>query len=413
MEGQGERVDRSGGPGRLTRLARSPRTAQVLGWVALAVLLVFFVQMFGKANRSGGYDFTSYLLSAEALLAGGNPYDTGSPFAYVYPMWPAFALIPLTFLPYWLANAVWFVLGAAALVGALRGILEMAFPGRVARGGAADSIPLLLCLFLSLNVLQNNFLNGQINFLVLWCCVQFLRKMRVGRDGPAGMFLAMAVATKIVPALLLVPIVAAQRWRLLLVAIGGTVGLCVLPLLLPGQSGVELYQEYASRYLVGPLTGEGAWSGDRVHFSIVGALREYGPGAAIPRGVQLGIAAALVVGLGALGIAGRKRRGDASLAWTFTATLLCILLLSPKSETHHLVFLVPGALLVTGSVFWGPKSRARTIGWAAFLACFLLGSQLRETPLLFLSILGLLALVAREAIAPRTNVSAGRALPAH
>ncbi len=59
------------------------RWVKIAALVLLSVLLmVFLIQAYNKAYRDVGYDFTSYLLSAQAVLTGENPFETDSPFDY-------------------------------------------------------------------------------------------------------------------------------------------------------------------------------------------------------------------------------------------------------------------------------------------------------------------------------------------
>ena len=87
------------------------------GIVVLTIVVgtILLIQTFHKAYRVQGYDFTSYLLSAEALLQQKNPYTLDTVFPYIYPLFLAFTLIPLSVIPYGAANLIWFVLNASAL----------------------------------------------------------------------------------------------------------------------------------------------------------------------------------------------------------------------------------------------------------------------------------------------------------
>lgn len=80
------------------------------------VLVILLVQTMHKAYRTVAYDFTSYLLSSEALFEGKNPYVTGTLFPYIYTLFLAFVLTPMTVLPYWLANLCWFTVSGTGLL---------------------------------------------------------------------------------------------------------------------------------------------------------------------------------------------------------------------------------------------------------------------------------------------------------
>ena len=108
-------------------LAREVRLCALALMGGLGVVLLF--QAFRMAYRDEGYDFTSYLLAARALRDGGNPYQVAMPFPYLYPLFLAFALMPLTFVPYWLANAVWLVACLAGLVASCLLLERAGLPG--------------------------------------------------------------------------------------------------------------------------------------------------------------------------------------------------------------------------------------------------------------------------------------------
>lgn len=55
-----------------------PTHVAVLALTA-ALTIVLLVQTLQTGFRSQGHDFTSYLLSAEALQSGEDPYHTGTP----------------------------------------------------------------------------------------------------------------------------------------------------------------------------------------------------------------------------------------------------------------------------------------------------------------------------------------------
>lgn len=91
--------------------------AMLSAWLLLSLLLALI------AFVLFGVDFRGYYAAAHVLLAGGNPYDyrvvsqvlldvTGemgnNP--YYYPPWFAWLFIPLAYLPFQIARAVWMVL---------------------------------------------------------------------------------------------------------------------------------------------------------------------------------------------------------------------------------------------------------------------------------------------------------------
>ncbi|MBV6479681.1 MAG: hypothetical protein HGGPFJEG_02472 [Ignavibacteria bacterium] len=74
------------------------------------VYVIIIVLSFQMINRSGNNDFTSYVLSSKALLKHTNPYETGSPFPYIYPLTLAFILLPFSYFPPTYLQIAWFFL---------------------------------------------------------------------------------------------------------------------------------------------------------------------------------------------------------------------------------------------------------------------------------------------------------------
>jgi hypothetical protein len=121
------------------------RRMQIVALALLAgLLIVLLLQTFRQAYRAGGYDFTSYLLSAKALWNGNNPYKTDTQFGYLYPLFLAFAILPLAAAPYWLANFLWFSLSIASLFLGCLVILRLADRDGHATAGWRLAIPALV-----------------------------------------------------------------------------------------------------------------------------------------------------------------------------------------------------------------------------------------------------------------------------
>src|SRR5688572_33351204 len=94
--------------------------SRILAAAAVVATIVLGAQTWHKAFRPGGNDLTSYLLSARALWDGQSPYGLDTPFPYIYPLFLAFAIVPLAILPYGAAVIGWFAASVAALGVVLR-----------------------------------------------------------------------------------------------------------------------------------------------------------------------------------------------------------------------------------------------------------------------------------------------------
>src|SRR5690606_38645342 len=132
------------------------------------VTIFFLIQTYGKAYRDYGYDFTSYLLSSKAFYSGLNPYQTETPFPFIYPLFLCLVLQPLIILPYWLAVFLWFIGSFFAIFFSAFMFLRMLRPTISEK----SIIVIFGCLYLLLfPIISNNYLNGQINFFIVLLCV--------------------------------------------------------------------------------------------------------------------------------------------------------------------------------------------------------------------------------------------------
>jgi hypothetical protein len=347
---------------RIGQILSRPLAHKVLRGLLLIVAVVLLVQTYRKAMRPDGYDFTSYLQSAEALTSGADPYHTPTPFPYIYPLFLAFVLIPLTHVPYSVAVFAWFMLGAASLYWATRIAAREADPsGRSALVTGAS----LFVLLGALDPIQIDLLNGQVNTEVLLLCLLFFVLYEKKRRAVAAACLATAIALKIVPLVLLLFLALRREWQILAGSLAVAAVLCLSPIVLVGGRIWPLYEGYVREFLLGralPTSGEGV-----IDFTPYGFIGRLLPAVADSSLVRFGTVA-LVLGVIA---SFQLRHRDPRLDFRFLALyLVAIPLLSPMSEVHHLIFVLPAAFLlsaealdpdvrphatviVTVAVFWG------------------------------------------------------------
>jgi hypothetical protein len=255
-----------------------------------------------------------------------------TPFPYIYPLFPALALIPLAKAPYGAAVLLWFALSIAALAWVLAWIARREDP----EGRARDAVPIAaIALILLTEVVQNNLLNGQVNFVVLACCLAAIRAGSTGFTSAA--WWGVAIATKILP-LGLAPWWLLRRRPLVIIgAVGIAIALALAPVLVAGRGAVEWTTEYL-RGFVGASLQDGV-STDTLRFSFYGLVGHLAPDVA-----WLPLACALVV-LGGAALADARRRSREDDHVAYAMYLAVIPLASPKSETHHLAFVLPAAYI--------------------------------------------------------------------
>ena len=390
--------------------------SRILAAAAIVATVVLGAQTWHKAFRPGGNDLTSYLLSARALWDGQSPYGLDTPFPYLYPLFLAFVLGPPALLPYGAAVIGWFAASVAAL-GAV--LVESASRQRIADGGRRSAeLAIAATVLITFNVIQNNLLNGQVNFFVVLCCLMSIVVGRVPpspgtmRGGPvigtrgisAGAWLGAAIALKLMPVLLVFYFLVRRQFRVILVAGAAALLLALAPaLLLDGPLGsvesgfsriVGIYSQYVREFLAPMMTTPDP--SPVLAYSVASVVhRTLGVGPALWLDV---LCAAAVLGtIAALDVRTWRRRGDHFAA--AAAYLVAVVLISPKSETHHLAFAIPAVALCSASLvhegFAFAGKRLAVVLIAAFAIVAAPFSGAAEGPMITAAMIFLIAAVAQ------------------
>lgn len=378
--------------------SRRARVGCVVLWAVSVTILLFGA--LHKAHRPNGNDFTMYLQATDALFTGKSPYSMSGAMHYMYPLFLAAVLGPLLTMPGDLATIVWFLASVASLVGAARVVVGLARASGVIRAGVPTIVPLVVLWFLLWDPIQNDLLNGQVNGPVLLLCVLSLGACLERRTLGSAFPLAAAIAVKLNPALLLGFLAARRRWAAIVLCLGLTAALVLAPLIFIGQ-GLAPYGIYLQSVLLVRVHGEYPIH-QGVSFSVNGVLEKIAPdwGRALwQRALGGGLP---LVGLAVVEIVSRRRRAPGREIWVFSLYLIALLLVTPISEVHHLVYAFPAlGLLLLASVLGEPAPRSpRRLGGG--LACCLLlfgGWVARGGPWFFLALCLLAGLVAAEALA--------------
>ena len=337
---------RYGEPGRGIRPVLAPAvaatTAGVVGWWAITAGTLIDTVVFRSA--------------AHAVLAGQSPYVLRTVVPFVYPPAGVLAILPTALgSSVGAAATVWVGLSLAALARTTWVLVAMAWPSLDRR----QALRRTCWLFAVACVLEPTLITlsfGQVGLLLLWLTVEGLGTQ------PGGVrrtwLVGVAAAVKITPAIVLVGLAAAGRWR---TAAWGVVGLV----------GASVAAAVAAPAAVRDYVG-GSWglaqdvnaTPDLLNHSVIGVVAVVG----LPAGVGLGLAAAVLV----LGIAltARLWRDGDELAGLATV-LVTGLLVSPVSWGHHWVAVYPGLVLLLREV------RARRAGVVVLLSTAVLGMLLQ------------------------------------
>jgi hypothetical protein len=310
--------------------------------LALALLVIVAVTWCGqavrKAERSTGNDLVGYLAASDALYAGQDPYHLPDRFPYIYPLFLAMVVQPLAALDVRPASVLWSALQWGCLLFVLRDArLRL---GRREIAGAA-AIAVIIAVFG--DILQSEFLNGQVNLFVLALVVGSIA-MEPRRPLAAAALLGAAIAIKLTPALMLVYWIVRRRFAVAALACGWAVVFVLLPWFVVGARLWTLYGTYLREFIFA-RTSSGAPHQDEIFFSgygFIGWLTGSPPGRAAVIAAAVAVVVIVVAWHWRLRAPSAELRG--SPAWVYLAATP---LLSPMSEVHHLTAALPLAA-VTG-----------------------------------------------------------------
>jgi hypothetical protein len=263
--------------GRFEAAALSGRAAP---WVFLAIVLAAMVmpsiQMVRKINETkssilrderGRSALGRWLLDAEALRAGEDPYGVGHWFPT--PPLNLMAIVPLSHLSPTAAGTIWCGAKIAAALGAFWWMARVAGPG----GGAVPLGVLLLTFLFSFRAIVSDLQHGNLNLFMLAAVCACLGCALRGRDVMAGVWLALAIVIKVTPALLAVYFLYKRAWRVLAgVAAGLLLFVIIAPSLYLGfERNLTLLGEWFNT-IVAPYALHGFISDEIANQSLPAAL---------------------------------------------------------------------------------------------------------------------------------------------
>ena len=242
--------------------------------VALTALVVVFgclvVYRSAVLSRRMG-DLGCYLRAAWAVRTGGDLYGVtdDNDWHYNYPPLLAILLTPLAdpprgdttgeYVPYAVSVAIWYVLGLLSLCMGVHYLAKAIERQRVDPPSDQEwwrlrVLPVMVCL----PMVGHSLMRGQANLLALACICGMAAGLMTGRRFTAGLCLAGAACIKVFPAfLVLYPIFRRDVRCLAGVAVGGLIGMGLIPGLCFGpEKTLAHYRTYAS-VLLGPALGQG------------------------------------------------------------------------------------------------------------------------------------------------------------
>jgi hypothetical protein len=221
----------------------TPRArAVVLGLAALYAAVIIPTAI----HRST--DLQSHLALANRLLDGLRVYEPQPQFGT---WWPPGALVLLTPL----ALLARLSLAAAKGVFAAFGVACVVW--LVVRAPTTRWIVVALAVAAVCGPLQKDFENLNLNVVLLTLILAATRDLAAGKDTRAGVWLGLATAAKVFPALFIAYAVYRRRWRTALWAAGLAAAITLLPLL----GGLDVARETFGDWIERTQTGTAALRG--------------------------------------------------------------------------------------------------------------------------------------------------------
>lgn len=292
---------------------------------ALILLAVLYAGVVVPVGIHKGGDFAAHLRLSDRLLHDASAYGV-TPVTGVW--WPPFALLLLTpfaalsHVSLALAKGCWALVSVACVAWS------------VARAQAGRWGPVALAVAAVAVPLQTNFEHLNINALLLALVVATGADLGRGSDARAGVWVGMATALKVFPALFLAYFAYRRRWRALgiglAVATGATIA-AVLPYGLP--RGIGVLQEWWE------IIRQGGLAMSPGNQSLPALATRLGA----PQAEALLLDILCLAGAAAL--LGRPGRGG-DLPYEIGAVSLLMVLLTPIAWVHYYVLALPAWLVV-------------------------------------------------------------------
>lgn len=330
--------------------------AQVVGVLLLAVAVAAFLAV--AAVRHGFFDLQVYYGALTWWVHdGGEIYDYLRPntqYGFTYPPFAALVMLPMAYLP-WLAAIVVSVTATVAVTVVLFWWL-VDLIARRAGWTRWFALAVALCLAAAYEPMRETVNFGQVNMLLLFLVAVDLLRLLPGGSRWAGVGVGLATAIKLTPGIFIVYLLVTGRWRAAVTSMATAAGATLLAAALFPDASREFWTE-------------ALWNTDRVgelafvsNQSLRGVVARLDP-------EHPSTLAWLVLVLGTLALwAWRSRAaaagGDEAAGLALTGAVMC--LVSPVTWVHHLVWLLPGLiLLVDNAVAARPGSLRRRLLLAA------------------------------------------------
>jgi hypothetical protein len=377
-----------------------------LWWAVVLLLVLAWGAELARVWRiTNGNDLAVFLRAGERVVAGEDIYADTAAFQqaleagtfslrddtvvwpYAYAPLIAVMMVPATYLPYAVVQALWWGLGVVSLLLGSWLTLRAVGVGRDSGGLEPQMLALVLLVLYRFEPAVSALRLGQIEplqFLLMALTLYALQRSGSGWQAIGGAALGLATGLKFFPGALVALLVWRGRWRAAAWALGVAVVTIVGPALIAGFHPAD-YLRYASLYGIG-----GAFAAFPLNQSLNGFFSRnliYNVFTATLKGLHLPtLAAALTLGSSAVIVAAsawltRPTRlfaedadevdDGASFALAYGLAVMALLLVSPHSQVYAYVWaLIPLLVLLS----WQAMAAARPAlgGWLGVIAAYLL-----------------------------------------
>ncbi|MGC5029615.1 glycosyltransferase family 87 protein [Micromonospora sp. DT229] len=328
---------------------------QIVFVVVLAVAVAAFLSV--AAARHGFFDLQVY---RGALIwwarEGGELYDhlrPGTQYGFTYPPFAALLMLPMAYLPWHAAIVVSVAAGVATSAVLIWWLLDPV--SRRAGWTRWFAFAVAFCLAAAFEPMRETINFGQVNTLLLFLVAVDLMRLLPGGSRWAGIGIGLATAIKLTPGIFIVYLLVTGRIRAAVTAVAAATGATVLAAALFPDASREFWT--TALWNTGRV-GELAFVSNQSLRGVVARLDPTNPSTL----AWLGLVA-VTVALWVWRSRAAVRAGNETAGLALTGAVMC--LVSPVTWVHHLVWLLPGLLLLVEGTVAAPSGSRRRRGLLA------------------------------------------------
>lgn len=356
-----------------------------LAIITVLVSGVYFARQSGTNPHKYENDFNVFYFAASELLDGRDPYQESlhawTP--YLYPPLLAELLVPLALLSLPVAAYLWFLISLSAAVVAARMSAALAAMQVMTDSSRQRVLVAVLAGVILLRFILDNFKLGQVNLVIAALAVAHVYFYATNRRRWSVAALALAIAFKLTPALLLAYHLARRRW-LFAAACAACAGVLIAASFLPfGARAADTFNVFFNRTVRNQQGFDLAYGGNQSLRGFVARLTEGMQSAEHPQvsdeasdgsvrqpSSRLTLILAAILLAGALAAAVVARSEMAAAAPFFC----CMVMLSPLSWKAHFVILILPVAFIIQSALQESTAAHRRLLFGVLVAVFALSN---------------------------------------